>query len=83
VGYLLCPCGINVKFTHNKNAQKMKKILFGVALGAFAACGTGKSEAPAVDSLKLADSLKTDSLAKIAKDTTKKDSTAVVDTTKK
>lgn len=63
----------------------MKKIAFVIALGAFAACGTGKNETATADSLKLADSIKTaDSLAKAAADTTKKDTTAaVVDTTKK
>jgi hypothetical protein len=63
----------------------MKKIAFVIALGAFAACGTGKTETATADSLKLADSIKTaDSLAKAAADTTKKDSTAAAaDTTKK
>jgi hypothetical protein len=65
---------------------KMKKIAFVIALGAFAACGTGTSETATADSLKLADSIKTaDSLAAAAAaDTTKKDtSAAAVDTTKK
>lgn len=63
----------------------MKKIAFVIALGAFAACGTGKNETATADSLKLADSIKTaDSLAKAAADTTKKDTTAAAaDTTKK
>jgi uncharacterized lipoprotein YmbA len=56
----------------------MKKLLFVVALGAFAACGTGKTETATVDSLKVADSLKTaDSLkAAAAADTMKKVDTA-------
>ena len=57
----------------------MKKLLFVVALGAFAACGTGKNETATADSLKVADSLKTaDSLkaAAAVADTTKKADTA-------
>jgi hypothetical protein len=63
----------------------MKKIAFVIALGAFAACNSGKTETPAVDSVKLADSIKVaDSLKKAAADTTKKDSVKVAaDSTKK
>jgi hypothetical protein len=61
----------------------MKKIAFVIALGAFAACGTGKTETAAADSLKLADSIKAADSLKMAADTTKKDTTAVVDSTKK
>jgi len=65
----------------------MKKLLFVVALGAFAACGTGKNETAAADSLKVADSLKTaDSLkAAAAADTLKKvdSASAKVDSLKK
>ncbi len=66
----------------------MKKLLFVVALGAFAACGTGKPEETTVDSAKIADSLAkvaaADSIAKAATDTTHKvDSTAKADSSKK
>jgi hypothetical protein len=82
-GYLFRPCGINYKFTHNKTL-KMKKIAFVIALGAFAACGTGKTETAAADSLKIADSIKTADSLKMAMDTTKKDTSKVAtDTTKK
>ncbi len=61
----------------------MKKLLFVLALGAFAACGSGENQTPAVDSAKVADSLSAaaaaDSAAAAAMDTTK----AAVDTTKK
>ncbi|MES2005019.1 MAG: coproporphyrinogen III oxidase [Bacteroidota bacterium] len=57
----------------------MKKLLFVLALGAFAACNSGETKAPAGDSTKV-DSVKAtvDTTAKAA-DTTK----AAVDTTKK
>ncbi len=62
----------------------MKKIAFVIALGAFAACGTGKTETAAADSLKIADSIKAADSLKMAADTAKKDTTAAaVDTTKK
>lgn len=62
----------------------MKKIAFVIALGAFAACNSGKTETPVVDSAKLADSIKAADSLKAAADTTKKDSTAAAaDTTKK
>ncbi len=50
----------------------MKKIAFVIALGAFAACGTGKTEVTTVDSAKVADSLKSLDSAKAAVDTAKK-----------
>lgn len=58
--------------------KKMKKLLFVVALGAFAACGNGNTETATADSLKVADSLKTaDSLkAAAAADTLNKVDTA-------
>jgi hypothetical protein len=63
---------------------KMKKIAFVIALGAFAACNSGKTETPAVDSAKLADSIKAADSLKAAADTTKKDTAKVaVDSTKK
>jgi hypothetical protein len=58
----------------------MKKLLFVLALGAFAACGSGENKTPAADSTKV-DSVKAatvDTTAKAA-DTTK----AAADTTKK
>ena len=36
----------------------MKKLLFVLALGAFAACNSGKNETAAADSARVADSLK-------------------------
>ena len=57
----------------------MKKLLFVLALGAFAACGSGETKTPAVDSMKMSDSLKAaataDSTKAAAMDTTKKDTT--------
>jgi len=54
--------------------------MFAVAV-VFAACGSGETKAPAVDSAKLADSIK----AAQAADSTKKDSSATMamDSTKK
>jgi hypothetical protein len=49
-GYLLCPLGINCKLPQNKKTQKMKKVLFVLALGAFAACGSGENKEAKVDS---------------------------------
>lgn len=61
----------------------MKKLLFVLALGAFAACNSGKNETSAADSARVADSLKAaaseDSAKAAALDTTKP---ATVDTTK-
>ena len=71
MGYFLCLYSINNKFTHNKTL-KMKKLLFVCVLGAFAACGTGKTEVSNADSLKSIDS------AKAVVDSTKK----AVDTAK-
>jgi hypothetical protein len=48
----------------------MKKLLFVLALGAFAACNSGENKTTAVDSMKVSDSLKA-----AAMDTTKKDTT--------
>ncbi len=80
-GYLLPPSGINKKFTQQQNKKTMKKLLFVIALGAFAACGNGENKTAAADSTKV-DSVKTaapaDTTAKAA-DTTK----AAADTTKK
>jgi len=61
----------------------MKKLFAVLSLAVvFAACGGGKPEAPAVDSLKIADSIKAaaaaDSAAKAAADTTKKADTSKV-----
>lgn len=53
----------------------MKKLLFVIALGAFAACGSGENKTAAADSAKA-----TVDTAKAAVDTAAK---AVVDTTKK
>ena len=55
----------------------MKKLFAVLSLAVvFAACGGGKTEAPAVDSLKIADSIKAAAAAadsaKMAADTTKK-----------
>ena len=65
----------------------MKKILFVIALGAFAACGTGKVETAAADSTKMADSIKAADSAKMAAmDTAKKmmdTAKAAMDTLKK
>lgn len=61
----------------------MKKLLFVLALGAFAACGGGENKDNAADSTKkdssivapaAADSLKKDSLVAPAADSLKKDS---------
>ena len=77
LGYLLCPCCINYKFTHNLKLFKMKKLLFVLAIASFAACKSG------ADASKTADSTKVDS-SKVAVDSTKKDSSKVaVDSTKK
>ncbi|MEI6087886.1 MAG: hypothetical protein WCR66_09880 [Bacteroidota bacterium] len=81
-GYLLCPFGINCKLPQNKKKQKMKKVLFVVALGAFAACGTGANTAAKVDSM----AAKVDStVVKVDSTVVKVDSAvkAVVDTLKK
>ena len=55
----------------------MKKLLFVVALGAFAACGSGENKEAKKDSTAVVDSTKTavDTSAKAAVDTTKKDTT--------
>ena len=55
----------------------MKKLLFVVALGAFAACGSGENKEVKKDSTPTVDSTKAkvDSTAKPAVDSTKKDST--------
>lgn len=59
----------------------MKKVLFVVALGAFAACGSGENKEAKVDSSAVkVDSVKVDTAAKAAVDTAKK---ATADTTKK
>ncbi len=54
----------------------MKKLFAVLSLAVvFAACGGGKTEAPAVDSVKIADSIKAAAAAdsaKMAADTTKK-----------
>ena len=77
MGYLLCPCGINHKFTHNLKLFNMKKLLFVLAIASFAACKNG------ADASKTADSTKVDS-SKVVIDSTKKDSSKVmVDSTKK
>jgi hypothetical protein len=57
----------------------MKKLLFVLALGAFAACGTGENKTPA------ADTTKTDTVATAPADTTHAVDTAkaAMDTTKK
>ena len=57
----------------------MKKLLFVCVLAAFAACGTGKTNTAAADSMKAADSLKSlDSAKKVVVDTAK----VMVDTAK-
>ena len=56
----------------------MKKILFVIALGAFAACGTGKTNTSTADSMKATDSLKSLDSAKAKVDTAK----MMVDTAK-
>ena len=57
----------------------MKKLLFVLALGAFAACNSGDNKTTAADSARVADSLKAaasaDSAKAAAMDTTKKDTT--------
>jgi uncharacterized protein YcfL len=55
----------------------MKKLLFVVALGAFAACGSGENKEAKKDSTAVVDTTKTkvDTAAKAAVDTTKKDTT--------
>jgi len=56
----------------------MKKLLFVIALGAFAACGSGKTEEVKKDSVATTvtvDSTKKDTTATVAVDSTKKDST--------
>jgi hypothetical protein len=56
----------------------MKKLLFVIALGAFAACGSGESKAPAADTTKV------DTVKAAADTTAKADTTkAAADTTKK
>ena len=82
---------MNSVLTQNSLTKKfkMKKVLFVLALGAFAACGgsgSTDSAAAAADSARIADSTRmADSAAAAAaapmQDTTKKDSTAV-DSTK-
>ena len=56
----------------------MKKLLFVCVLGAFAACGTGKTDTSAADSMRAADSLKSLDSAKAKVDTAK----MMVDTAK-
>ena len=59
----------------------MKKVLFVVALGAFAACGSGSNTEVKADSTAVkVDSVKVDTAAKAAVDTAAK---AAADTTKK
>jgi hypothetical protein len=41
---------LTVNYLKQKNSKKMKKVLFVVALGAFAACGSGTSTEVKVDS---------------------------------
>jgi hypothetical protein len=55
----------------------MKKVLFVVALGAFAACNSGANSEAKKDSVATVDSSKmaADTSAKMAADTTKKDTT--------
>ena len=40
-GYFLSLAVLILKFTHTKTFKQMKKVLFVLALGAFAACGGG------------------------------------------
>jgi hypothetical protein len=72
-GYLLTQSGINLKF-HHKKQTKMKKLLFVLALGAFAACGSGDTKTTTTDSSATVDSSKAASVDTTAKaaDTTKK-----------
>jgi len=49
-GYLLSPSGINNKFTQTKKQKQMKKVLFVLALGVFAACNSGENKEAKVDS---------------------------------
>ena len=55
----------------------MKKLLFVVALGAFAACGSGENKDAKKDSTATVDTTKksVDTTTKAAVDTTKKDTT--------
>lgn len=77
-GYLLSLPGINLKITHNKTIKKMKKLLFVLALGAFAACGSGENKEVKADSTTTVDT------TKVSVDTSKAavDTAAKVDTTK-
>jgi hypothetical protein len=73
---------LTVNYLKQKKTQKMKKVLFVVALGAFAACGTGANTEAKVDSaVAKVDSavvkvdsavVKVDSAAKAVVDTLKK-----------
>lgn len=79
-GYLLYPSGINNKFTQTKKHKQMKKVLFVLALGAFAACGGENKDVKADSTAVTVDTtaVKTDSVAPVV-DTT----AAKADTTKK
>ena len=69
--YLLWVLTVNYS---NKKTQKMKKVLFVLALGAFAACGTGANTEAKVDSA----AVKVDSAAvKVDSAAVKVDSAAV------
>jgi hypothetical protein len=57
----------------------MKKLLFVIALGAFAACGSGENQAPAADTTVKADTVKAAADTTVKADTTK----AAADTAKK
>jgi hypothetical protein len=68
--------GINNKFTQTLKHKQMKKVLFVLALGAFAACGTAENKVVKTDSIAVVDStvVKVDSTV-VKVDSTKVDST--------
>ena len=85
-GYLLGNRVLISKFTHNKTFTKMKKILFVIALGVFAACGSGSSTATTTDSTAADSSAMapTNDSTKMAPDsTTAKPDSTKMDSTKK
>jgi hypothetical protein len=73
---------LTVNYLKQKNSKKMKKVLFVVALGAFAACGSGTSTEVKTDSTTVkvdssavkvdSSAVKVDTAAKAAVDTAAK-----------
>ncbi len=54
-GYLFFLFVLNIKITYTQNFTTMKKVLFVLAIGAFAACGTGTGDSTTSDSTTMSD----------------------------